>query len=289
MEQFLAQHALDSSYLDFAAQWFDPLAAEVADKANSKSCYFLGILGSQGSGKSTLADYLATVLREQKNLRCAHLSIDDYYLPLTTRQQRAKERHPLFSERGVPGTHDIDRLINDVHLLRNTQSGTMHTPAFSKKHDAQLPQSEWHEFTAPLDVLILEGWFVGVSAQQAEELPRAINTLEREEDPDARWRTEVNDLLATQYQTVFQQLDGIAFLKAPSFDCVFNWRREQEQKLMARHGPGGAGQMNDEQLLRFLQYFQRLTEHSMRSPLPCASRTFSLNADRKITECNGNL
>ena len=57
-------------------------------------------------------------------------------------------------------------------------------------------------------------------------------------------------------------------LQAPSFDCVFQWRLEQEQKLArVRDSRGGKRIMDEEQLARFIQFYERLTKTCL-SQLP---------------------
>ena len=67
----------------------------------------VGLCGAQGSGKSTLAEKVVEHL-SSKGLRAATFSLDDLYLPLAERERLAKEVHPLFRIRGVPGTHDVE-------------------------------------------------------------------------------------------------------------------------------------------------------------------------------------
>ncbi len=63
------------------------------------------ISGAQGCGKSTLAAVLVSML-QQHGLQVAAVSLDDYYLAKSQRQQLAHQVHPWLAQRGVPGTHD---------------------------------------------------------------------------------------------------------------------------------------------------------------------------------------
>ncbi|CAM5183690.1 hypothetical protein [Alishewanella longhuensis] len=61
---------------------------------------------------------------------------DDYYLAAAERQQLAAKIHPLFSQRGVPGTHDIQRAIADAqHVLAGL---AVALPVFDKALDDRL-------------------------------------------------------------------------------------------------------------------------------------------------------
>ena len=78
---------------------------------------------------------------------------------------------------------------------------------------------------------MLEGWCVGSEAQTKEALISSINYLEKEEDPNAVWRTYVNTKLKTEYQDIFAQINYLIMLKAPNFSSVYHWRKQQEEQL----------------------------------------------------------
>ena len=42
------------------------------------------------------------------------VSIDDYYFSKNKRLQLSKHIHPLLQTRGVPGTHDLDKLSKHI-------------------------------------------------------------------------------------------------------------------------------------------------------------------------------
>ena len=54
-------------------------------------------------------------------------------------------------------------------------------------------------------------------------------------------------------------------LKAPNFDCVFNWRQQQEVSLRQQQSKLGSAHqlMDDEQLGVFIQHYQRITEQML--------------------------
>jgi hypothetical protein len=49
---------------------------------------------------------------------CAVLSLDDLYRTRAERQAMARQVHPLFATRGVPGTHDVDLGLATIAALR---------------------------------------------------------------------------------------------------------------------------------------------------------------------------
>ena len=86
----------------------------------------------------------------------------------------------------------------------------------------------------PVALIVLEGWCLGALPQQPSALSTAINSLEKEEDAHGIWRNYVNQTLIDEYPALFNLVDELIMLQAPSFNTVFNWRLEQEQKLVKR-------------------------------------------------------
>jgi D-glycerate 3-kinase len=114
-----------------------------------------------------------------------------------------------------------------------------------------------------------------------------VNELERLEDADGRWRGYVNEQLAGSYRQLFACVDVLLMLRAPSFDCVFEWRRLQERKLAAKVGaqgvPAGRSQvMDDAALRRFIMHFERITRHLQEEMPARADLVAQLDADRRI-------
>jgi D-glycerate 3-kinase len=121
-------------------------------------------------------------------------------------------------------------------------------------------------------LLILEGWCVGLKAQQGSALKRSINTLEQHQDPDMQWRRHVNQQLAGDYQRIWQELQSLIWLQAPDWLAVCRWRGWQERALQQK----GKGKTLAE-LEHFMLYFQRLTEESWRQLPDCADFILSLD------------
>lgn len=287
LAEFIARHRLPESYAADAQQWFAPIAEKIfVESQKNQKTHIVGINGSQGSGKSTLADYLALLLRENYQLNVVVLSIDDFYLTLRQRKLLSKTIHPLMATRGVPGTHDISLALEVIKSLTEGTSITR-VPRFDKSVDDRYPEDEWDTVIPPTDVIILEGWCVGAVPQTADELLNDVNDLEKEEDPDGTWRNYVNRQLGEIYQELFNMVDSWIMLKAPSFDCVFRWRLEQEHKLrssisIASSDTDSNKVMDDNGVKRFIQYYQRITEHLLDTLPEKADILLELDENRKI-------
>lgn len=225
----------------------------------------VGLSGSQGSGKSTFGRILAE--------HCTALtvaSLDDFYLTRRERQQLAADVHPLLATRGVPGTHDHAWLADVLKAVSAGEAFAL--PRFDKGADDRDGQT-----TTRCDGLLLEGWCVGVMPQTAEQLRKPCNTLETEEDETGAWRRWVNQQLAEHYVPLWSQIDFWIHLRVPSFAEVVAWRTQQEQQIPA------AQRMSEAQVRRFIEHYQRLTEHLWATPPQGPGLVVELGRDHSIT------
>lgn len=280
---FLTTHQLPSSYAETAQKWFTPLCEQLLKhQEGATKPFIVGINGSQGSGKSTLTSFIEYYLSTVHGKQVVSLSIDDFYFDQSQRNALAIKVHPLLATRGVPGTHNIPLALD---TLRNLDSGSRTLlPRFDKATDNPFPTEQWPVIASSPDFIILEGWCVGATPQSQSELKPPINHLEEVEDPLGIWRSFVNTELAGDYQTLFAKIDYRIMLKAPSFDCVYQWRLEQEHKLAKKAAKNSTGVMSDEEVANFVQHYQRITEHALRQ-LPKKSDTvFYLDETRTITK-----
>ena len=66
--------------------------------------------------------------------------------------------------------------------------------------------------------------------------------------------------------------------QGPGFEVVRDWRWQQEQSLQARH-PGRQAMARD-QVLRFIQFFERASRQAMATLPAIAQRTLPLDQAR---------
>jgi D-glycerate 3-kinase len=284
IEKFIQQEKLPASYAEDASQCFLPLIRDLTDhlERSSKRPFVLGINGAQGTGKSTMAKLLA-ILLEDRNYRVANLSIDDFYYSKAWRESLASTVHPLLRSRGVPGTHDVSLALSILNQLSAAGAGdSIRIPGFDKAHDDCLANETCRTVCGPIDVIIFEGWFVGVTPQTEKELQQPLNRLESDEDSDRRWRNYTNQQLAGDYQTLFAQFDMLLMLKAPDFEQVFAWRSLQEQKLRAKTEGTATELMDGNAIQHFIQHFERLTRHCLLILPDKADRVFILDEQHRI-------
>jgi D-glycerate 3-kinase len=149
-----------------------------------------GFLGGQGVGKTTLTAILSLILK-QLGCETVSLSIDDLYLPYRDRLELQK-LDPRLVRRGPPGTHDIQL---GLHVLQQFRQGKcpIKLPRFDKStHDGAGDQT-LPETIDQVDIVLFEGWFVGVRPVDPalfENAPAPILT-----DSDRQFARDMNDRL----------------------------------------------------------------------------------------------
>lgn len=286
IDTFISNHRLPSSFKTIVNEYFIPLANEIKEHHNgAKLPYFVGVNGCQGSGKSTLSEFLKTYIEAEYHLSVEVMSLDDFYYSQAEREILARDIHPLFKTRGVPATHNTQLAKNALKGLKdNTLPVTI--PRFNKATDNPYPKEEWTYLSSNVDIVIFEGWCWGVEPQNTDALTLAVNALEEQQDTQGLWRNYVNSQLSLHYQPLYKLMDMWVMFKAPSFDDVYAWRLEQEEKLSAsiqnKHDGKSSGVMSPAAILAFIQHYQRLTEHCLRTlPAKC-DHVFELDSKRNI-------
>jgi len=278
IEQTPAMHnMLETLYL--------PLSSWVAQQHQS-SPVVIGINGAQGSGKSTLTDIVKHILIEGFQQRVVSLSIDDLYLTQAERLQLADDIHPLLATRGVPGTHDVELGVDILNHLKSASDKPIHIPVFNKAIDDRASESDWQSISGPVDIILLEGWCVGARACNVSALSEPINELERNQDSDGAWRNYVNKQLATTYRPLFNLIDRLIFLEAPSIEKVIEWRTLQEKKLVDSSANKKPDVMSEQQIRQFIMYFERITRHSLETLPAIADITLKINDEHQVCEVN---
>lgn len=286
-QSFITEHHLPESYLQTIEAYFAPLAARLVQQAQSLNRpLIVGIHGCQGSGKSTLTDFLLAYFTAEYDVQAVGMSIDDFYLTKAKRQALAEELHPLFATRGVPGTHGI-QVLNDVIQDFLDHQLPVTVPRFDKSVDDQYPASAHSQINELPQIVIVEGWCVAAPAGRFDALETPMNELEKTEDASQVWRRYAHAQLSGSYADVFNKLDRIVMLKAPGFHTVVNWRKEQEQRLAQKlkaQNLDVSQLMNEAQIERFVQFYQRITTDSLMLLPALADDVFHLDETRTISK-----
>ena len=283
-----SQEVLSEPFRDKEGQlnnFYIPMAQLIKKKYKKKTS-IIGLSGGQGSGKSTISKILKIILKEKYNLETVIFSIDDFYKTLNQRKVMAKIVHPLFSVRGVPGTHDVRLLLNCIKKLRKKKFRKVLIPKFDKSIDNRLPKKKWQIIKKKPDIIIFEGWCVGATPQKNKDLIKSINLLEKEKDKKKIWRNKVNNELKTKYKKIFNLIELIIFLKVPSFKHVFKWRLLQEKKL--KLSSKGKKIMSLKEIKYFVMYYERLTKHMLKNMVKKADTVIKIDNQHRLKSINLN-
>ena len=217
----------------------------------------IAVVGAQGSGKTTLARETAD------RFGAAQISIDDVYLTRAEREAMAREVHPLFLTRGPPGTHDLGLLQGLIDRLSTAgPDDETAIPDFDKRGDDRWPADRWRRFRGRPSAILIDAWCLGAQPEDAAALAIPVNDLERERDPDGRWRRAVDGFVAGPYVNFAARFDAVLFLEAPGFEVVLDWRAQQEADLLGV-APADLPPDERDRLAGFIQYFERVTRRML--------------------------
>ena len=268
-------------------RFYFPVSKMIKDEyIKKKKTKIIGLTGGQGTGKSTISIILKIILKEAFNLETVIFSIDDFYKTLNERKRMSKEISDLFLTRGVPGTHDTKMLFQCIKNLKIKKFKKLEIPKFDKSIDNRLSKSKWLKVKKKPDIVIFEGWCVGASAQKKKDLIYPINKLEKQRDSKKNWRQQVNLELKKEYKKIFNLIDKIIFLKAPSFKHVLKWRLLQEKKL--RITGKGNKIMSDNKVENFVMYYERITKHMLKTLPKKADIVISIDNKHRLESLKFN-
>ena len=260
-----------------------PVSFWISKRVNKKKPLIIGLAGGQGSGKTTISSILTLILKRYFKLNVCKVSIDDFYKTRKDRKLLSKTKHDLLMTRGVPGTHDVNLLLNFFKKIKSKNFKTLQIPTFNKAIDDRCSKTLWQKIKTKPDVIIFEGWCVGARAQTSSQLIKPINSLEKFYDQDAKWRSYVNNQMKTKYKTLFKHLDGLLYLKAKNFSLLREWRLKQERKLWIQtKNKKNLKIMSSADVTNFMQTYQRITQQMFKDAIKSSSIIMDLNSKHQI-------
>ena len=264
-----------------------PICFWIFKKASKKKPLILGLSGGQGIGKTTISSIITLILKKYFKLNIFKISIDDFYKTRKERFLLSKKIHSLLMTRGVPGTHDINIMLNFFKRVKKNNFKSLKLPKFDKAIDDRCKKSSWYTIKKRPDVIMFEGWCVGAMAQKNSMLKKSINSLEKTNDQNLIWRKFVNNQLKTKYKKLFGHLDNLLYLKAKNFNLLQQWRIKQEKKLWLKlKKRKNLKIMNRREVINFMQTYQRITQNMIKDVPKYASIIFKLNSNHQIKTIN---
>ena len=244
----------------------------------------IGLSGGQGAGKSTITGILKFILKQRYGLELCVFSIDDSYKTKEERKKMSKDVHPLFLTRGVPGTHDISLINKTFKNLKKKFFKPVLIPKFDKSIDDRLKKSKWLKIKKPPNIIIFEGWCIGARHQKESFLKKPLNIIEKKHDRDIKWRKKVNNQLKKPYKKLFSKIDKLVYLKAPSFNHIFQWRLHQEQKLKLTSK--NKKTMSKSKIKEFIMFYERITKSMMKEFSKISDLTIFLDQKHRSIKMN---
>ena len=260
-----------------------PLCFWISKKADKKRPYFVGLAGGQGTGKTTISSLIRIILTKYFKLNVFRISIDDFYKTRKERISLSKRVHPMLLTRGVPGTHDINMMLNFFRQLKSKKFKRLKLPTFNKAIDDRFNKKRWYDLKKRPDVIIFEGWCVGAKSEKNTSLKKTINSMEKAKDQKQIWRKYVNQQLKSKYKNLYSQLNCLIYLKAKNFNLLQKWRLKQERKLWLNNKKkSNLKIMNKEDVINFMHTYQRITQNMLRYMPKYSSIIFNLNSNHQI-------
>ena len=284
--KLISQLQLPTSYYKTIYNIIFPLTTIILSKQTSKPL-LVSINGAQGTGKTTLTRFIRHTIESEFSCRVAELSLDDFYKTRAERKEMAKQVHPLFITRGVPGTHNLELLSDTIHCLLDGKPCIV--PRFNKAADDRYDKSQSTHYNKPVDIILFEGWCNNSPVQTEDELLKPVNQLEKLEDSEGVWRRYSNDKLKAYHDLVFKYVGLNIMLQAPDFQSIFEWRKLQESKLGNSIIDSKIRIMNNMELHRFIQHFERITRHTLKVLPEKADIILPVKKDQMINEIINRL
>ncbi len=225
-----------------------PLGIKLASQRQQlKRPLIQGILGGQGTGKTTTCKILSLIL-DQLGYRTVSLSLDDLYKTYSDRLLLTQQDSRLIW-RGPPGTHDVDLGLKVLDQIRQSQSPVM-VPRFDKSAYRGAGDRTNPEIVTNIDIVLFEGWFVGVrpiNADLFDTAPPPILTNE-----DRAFARDMN-LRLHDYLPLWERLDSLIVLYPTDYRSSLEWRKQAEQQMIA----AGKSGMSNAEIDKFVNYFWR--------------------------------
>lgn len=203
----------------------------------------VAVSAPQGCGKTTLTRNIVHLVQTTPKkfldadsvgdtgfVKAATLSMDDCYL--TNEEQTAlgaaNPDNVLLRYRGNAGTHDLafgTRALDNLININTSGQSTVSVPRYDKLamggRGDRKPESEWDVVSAPLDVILLEGWMLGFEPIDDESAGRI--------DPNL---VQVNNYLRNYKAALWgtDRVDWWIIFKVKEPKWVYKWRLEAERK-----------------------------------------------------------
>ena len=245
-------------------------------KKNFSDRKIIGISALPGTGKTTLGKWLEEISLKL-DFKISVISIDDFYLP-SGEMKFAIENNPWNVSRGFPGSHSVELMYEK--LFNWKLYGKLNVPVFDKSLRNGLgDRSHWRNETP--DLLILEGWFLGVEPlgenitdQSIINPPLSIN--------ESSYREKIQKNL-DKYLVVWSLIDDLWQLKPLKYEYMNIWKSNQENEMLYKKGHA----LKDQKLFDFLRMLNVSIPHKCFDYIN-SDVLLLINQDRKLIHVASN-
>ena len=202
----------------------------------------IGISALPGTGKTTLGNWLEAISLNL-DFKIAVISIDDFYLP-SDEMNLAIKNNPWNVSRGFPGSHSVELMYEK--LINWKKNGELDVPVFDKSLRNGLgDRSHWRSDNP--DLLILEGWFLGIEPFSIDVYDPPISSAKLSSQ-EFSYRFKIQNNL-NEYLDVWSLLENIWQLKPLKFEYMNLWKSNQEKEMFLQKGKA----LQNEKLTNFLR------------------------------------
>jgi D-glycerate 3-kinase len=236
------------AYLLMYWQLWLPLALTLSQARDRQQTPLIqGILGGQGTGKTTLTQILRQILATLGYCTLG-FSIDDLYRTYAERYQ-LRQADPRLRWRGPPGTHDVELGLATLDRLRTAPpSEPIEIPRFDKSLHGGEGDRMPPEVVQGVDIVLFEGWFLGVRPVAVEQFDQAPDPIRTE--VDRQFAQDMNQQLKA-YLPLWDRLDRLMIIYPEDYRVSKQWRQQAEQQMKALGKTG----MSDAMVGEFVEYF----------------------------------
>ena len=230
----------------------------------------IGISALPGTGKSTLGNWLESISLIL-NFKICVISIDDFYLP-SNEMELAIKNNPWNVSRGFPGSHSIDLMKEKLQKWK--VDGQLNIPVFDKSLRNGLgDRSHWRKEEP--DLLIIEGWFLGVHPLKIDSINTEIISPKLS-TYECSYRKNIQFNL-NHYSDIWNLIDQTWHLKPLKFEYMNEWKSNQEKNMLLKRGSS----LNDKKLSDFLRMLNVSIPHES-FDLISSDVLLLINQERKL-------
>ncbi len=191
----------------------------------------------------------------------------------------AIKNNPWNVSRGFPGSHSVELMHDKLHNWKI--SGKLNVPVFDKSlRDGSGDRSYWRSDNP--DLLIIEGWFLGIEPLSTGIEEQDIKSLNLSPD-ESLYRLKIQNNLHS-YLRVWSLLDKVWHLKPLKFEYMNMWKSNQEKEMLSQKGSA----LQDEKLSNFLRMLNVSIPHKSFDFINSYAM-FLIDQERNLVEAGLNV